>query len=388
MSFDTPDIRTLCDLFGVDLIRDVGAPSPVLRSLAAKRRSPLSAHVMPRLLRIGRSYRNNTNQIEKLQKTIKNLLSERNWIGAYAELCALDFFCHRSYPRTLGHINPPLISHSIRPKDKDVTVRTYAEELGGKSEINVDLYWDFYNVYSDIKVLKCNVTEVLNSVYRKIWRSGRMPMIACDFPSDGPVRLLANNKGTIVEALKRAAATRERLVTVRMPPLGDVRFTLKWTAGVQISEFSTDPYRQAAERYRDVFSFVNKFVVDAGFFLTFVRSDLFSPDFVNFDEDIRIFYRAFARRVFLQHRHSTFRFSDVNQDFLGRQTVSEVLRSIAGLLFLDDGYISTKKRRTNKDWSDVTGYLYLNPNAGEPHPLLLLLDRFNWEIDDFGHDNY
>lgn len=343
---------------------------------------------MLRLRRIGRSYQNNTAELEKLQKTLRDLFSERNWIGAYAELCALDFFCHPNYPQTLAHISPPTISHSIRPNDKDITVKTYAEELGGKCEINVDVFWDFYGVYSDVKVLKCNVTEILNSAYRKVWPKGRAPRITCDFPVDGSRHLLTNNIPKIIEALKKAAVTQERVVSVRLPALGDIRFTLQWRAGVQISEFSIDPYRQAAERYRDVFSFVNKFVVDARFFLTFVRSDLFSPDFVPFDEDVRVFYRAFARRVFLQHQHSTLRFSDVNREFFGSQTVSEVLRSIGGVLFLDDGYNSIGKRRANKDWSDVAGYLYLNPNAGEPHPLSLLLDRFSWEIDDFSYDNY
>jgi hypothetical protein len=109
----------------------------------------------------------------------------------------------------------------------------------------------------------------------------------------------------------------------------------------------------------------------------------------DFRDTNRIFYRSFARRVFLQYKNDTRPFAIMNRKYGGPDSIRDVARKLSALLFLEDITITAKRSAG----CCCKGFLYANPNAEQS--LLrraYAADYFrglrSTEIDTFEHDNY
>lgn len=382
LDLDLPNIQALNEVFGVTLgVPEKGDPSFVLRHLASNRESVFARHIMARLLRIGRRYHDDSVNLQKLQTALQTrLFTDRHWASAYAEFCALDFFLFPSRFKTL--LEPPDLDCDIDPS------RTYSVDLGNK-HANVDLRFNWLKIYSDVKILQDNVGDFFRGIYDDVWRGQARPLIAHDSPVDRDDEVVKRNRAAIVEALRGAKATQETLVTASLVPDGKIRFSLDWKTGLQVSEYHFDPYRHAKELHPQVFRHAKKFVRDSAFFLTYVKSSLYQPYLDSFGDQNRIFYRAFARRAFLQHQHSGEKFSAVNSSFRGSETIAEVFRSLAGILFIEDDWSGDDEdttRHVSEAHSGAKGFFFINPHAS--HSLSLLEDHIMCETDDFRDDIY
>ena len=167
-----------------------------------------------------------------------------------------------------------------------------------------------------------------------------------------------------------------------------IDFTFNWKRTVMVSESGFDPFLYAKECHSIVFRHAKKFVRDGAFLLTYVKSRLYNTKFDEFDRHNETFYRAFARRVFIQYNNDKRPFRGFHRNFRGEQTVAEVLRSLSGILFLEDDsdWCSELTTSESLNCTNVQGFLYLNPNA--THELIYADQVIGCRCDDFRHDNY
>jgi len=307
-----------------------------------------------------------------------NLVADnKNWQGAVAELAAYDYFISkRDFLSRL-----PILDVNINPSES-------LASLFSVQQANVDVYFDTLGVYSDIKVLKDNVSEILDGIYRKIWPNNK-PLIRAEFPRDATFELLQNNLDSVFRLLNAAVSgvKKPRLVDASSV-VADLFFRLDWTRGMLITSTSYSPYSHAENTCGLPLIHAKKFLTKHPFFLTFVLFPWFNNVVNSFNGLNKIYYRSLSRRVFCQYRNDPSLFSVRSSRFTGVHTIFEVTRNLGAMLFLEDNSIlSTSPEKTN-----VVGHYFENPNAYHPPscgPMeSYLRDLIDGSFDDFTHDNY
>ena len=201
---------------------------------------------------------------------------------------------------------------------------------------------------------------------------------------------LGYKKKTIERNLKSAVESNLRTFTFEADGLV-FKFRLEYSDTIStVKEFS--PFAQA-EAYKYKFlDYGNKLVDDEYSMITMVRNPWFNKETVDFGDFNNIFYRSLSRRTFMELLKIDGEAKDFSHAYGGGITVSEISKSIAGIIFIDDNSFSSKVR------SDLyNAYIYLNPNYKNKQPLTIrslekhFRNRLEVQIkdfDDFRWDNY
>lgn len=314
---------------------------------------------------------------KRLLDIVNEVGRKNTWDGAVAELAALDFF--NSQRNFL--FESPELDKSIDP------ARSLASRFG-MSEANLDVYFPGFDVFTDVKVLKDNVSDILNGIYSKVWNTSR-PLIHSQYPKDAGFDAIQKNHKAILRLMREATADGKQ------PPLIDctsvvpnLTFRLEWSRGVLVTDSSYSPYRHAEEMHKLPFLHAKKFVTDRPFFLTFVMHPWFNGTVSEFRDSNKIFYRSLARRVFCQYQTDATKFSTWSSKFTGNETFHEVSRHLDAILFLEDRSIRGEQAAD----INVVGFYYENPNGHHPPSHgsmdMYLLELVHGDYDDFKHDNY
>jgi hypothetical protein len=271
-----------------------------------------------------------------------NEVASRNWPGAVAELAAFDFF--------------GMATGAVPNLDVNIAGnRTYTAALGNSGPANLDIEFADIGVYTDVKVLKDNVRELLEGIYKEVWPLKR-PLIAHEFPLDANEKTIREKRMAVVSELKTADSA--KLTSVRSNSVTDLSFRLEWATGAVLTEGIYSPQRHAEETEKLPFLHIKKFVRDQPFFLTFVSFPWYNNRITSFDSSNLRFYRALANRVFCAHKTAPPLMSAWSPKFSGAETVYDVSRSLTGLLFLEDQSISSISAGTG-----VAAYYFGNRNA-------------------------
>jgi hypothetical protein len=101
-------------------------------------------------------------------------------------------------------------------------------------------------------------------------------------------------------------------------------------------------------RHVDVFSYADKFVLDAPFILIFAAPPWSNGFLDSYKCRNTNLYRALARRVFFQYRHSEKLLSEMNSDFVGRDTLASVTRNISAIFFLEDNFFMPREPKNTR----------------------------------------
>lgn len=114
-----------------------------------------------RLKRLHRIYGGHGNLLKRILIQVNEIASEKNWQGAFAELAAFDHL-NNDLLATNNYLFDPIIADVTLPKEQ-----SFAFELN-KKETNLDGYIEEFDIYFDIKVLKDNVAEILEGIYKQL----------------------------------------------------------------------------------------------------------------------------------------------------------------------------------------------------------------------------
>ena len=329
-----------------------------------------------RLRRLAQAYTPSSPNRQKLLTKVNDVSATR-WQGPYAELCAYDFYNQRD-------------AWPFRGLTLDVDLpngSTYGAALGSTGPANLDGLFDRYDVYTDVKVLKDNVTEILNSVITQaVKQTGQTPRhYGWNWPHDKSVDTLNPHRSNLVNEL--AAALIKKPKAIPSAVVENLVFRFDWTEGSLATEHSYNAYKHARSSHTLVFGYANKFIQSKPFLLTLVSFPWFNGVVTSFGGANKAFYRAFARRVFMQYRLSQQPFSTVQSKFNGPDTIHEVLRRISGIVFIEDLSLLGKAPESRQ----ARSYCFLNPHAANPVPeifrdYLRALDGLYF--NDFKGDTY
>lgn len=335
-----------------------------------------------RLERLASVYTPENPSTAPVLRAVNDLAGSRNWEGAYAELCAYDYFHAQKH-----WINPTV------ELDKNIDgTRTYSRELGKTGPANLDLYFPRFDVFADVKSLRDKVGDILSGIYRQAFPNpDRRPDILAQRRGDMHYQELASARNDVVKELQAATAADQRPTFVKSAVVPDLSFILKWAPGTLIARSAYSAYRHAEEGHQLVFGYADKLVRDSPCFIVLVNFPWFNQTTTDFRDANAIFYRSFARRVFCQYRHGDRPVTDILPKFGGPESVYDLSRKISALLFIEDRSIVEVSETT--EFPNLRGFLYANPNADNPlsrNPYAV--DYFtqlqSTHVDTFEHDNY
>lgn len=366
---ETKDIKYYSGKEGTnDLIKTLGNKQFYERRLIFGNR-------LERLLKI---YPKNSKYFPIINRLLGQLTNPESnfWIGAYSELIGIDYLIRDYYFKGTFTTNPPQLD--VDRDWKDVLVH----KQNGKS--NFDIYFEDLGVYMDIKAFRHILPEIIQNIIKEVkseLKLGNNVIIGPEYFMDHNNDALKISKDEIKTNLINGL--NEGKTTINFE---EHEMNLRVTYGSKI-HFATsifDPYKSAARNNKSIFKHANKFHVNMPFILVYVISPLFSGPINPKFGDMKEYYRAFSRRVFIQYQHEKANLANWNREYSGKMLLGETSKYLTGILYIEDRLESERP---------LIGYLYLNPNAKNK-----IKDRFESELithgwiaeslDTFKHDNY
>jgi hypothetical protein len=329
-----------------------------------------------RLSRLESSYRNHMSR-EALLTQVTLVADSRNWQGAVAELAAYDLFNSK---RDFLCESPKL--------DMSIDVNDSLGRYLGMQEANLDIYFEDFQVYSDIKVLKDNVSEILNGIRKQVLPD-RTPLVTFEYSRDIGYELVQDKRQQILQTLRNSlnGGRQPSEISFNAEVPGLVA-RLDWSRGMLLTESAYSPFRHAEELHKLPFHHAKKFLTSQPFFLTFVVFPWFNNVINDFCDSNAIFYRAFARRAFCQYKADSVEFKTWMPHYTGPESISEVSKHLGGILFIEDHSIAG----IDPGDTNTKSFYFENPNA-TLRPSNTAIDSYLRQIatatyDDFSHDNY
>ena len=306
----------------------------------------------------------------------------KNWEGAYAELAAYDVMWN-------DFVMTPLELDKTMP-----ATDSYASEMGHRA-INEDGYLPDYGLYFDVKILADTVGAILKDVIAEaIKQSGQTAR--CDILPEYPIddddeeygganrRLLLNE---LIDFLKAYNTVSKGKKLFRSRVIPRLAYRVLWGGGVNTAIHEYSPYRHAEEMRHLVFKrYTKKIMKNEMFVLVLVKFPWYNNLVSSYIDADHVFYRSLARRTFCEYLNDSTLMSSIVPKFMGKETVDEVSRHLAGIVFIDDNSIKEDSYSCN---------VILNPNALNTHErardyLMHLVQKGDKRglFDDLRHDNY
>jgi len=376
--------QNLCnEVFGVNIVPIKPAPSNnIIGTLCYKDEYiEFKKNLKNRLVRLRDKYQG-TLFFNDLLTTIKNVADYNNWEGAYAELVAYDILWNK-------FVSSPLSLNNTFPASE-----SYAQEMGYK-ETNEDGFIPDMNLYFDVKILSDTVGHILKGIIDKSLKNTNQRVqcsILPEYPlDDDEDDYNGRNRGLLCKELTTYLAKNNQKKTgtfffksLILPRLG---YRIQWGGGINSTESCFNPYRHAEETRHLVFKrYTKKIMKNQIFMLVFVNFPWYNNKIIDFGGHDDIYYRSLARRTFCEYKNSKELLRNIVKNYQGDQTIFEVSRHLAGIIFINDNSIKEDSYKVN---------VMLNPNT--IHNTDSVIDYLRHLvchgvkgsiIDDFRYDNY
>ena len=395
--------KVIRDFFGAERRIRSGSTNKCAAPLNRPSKNLFAYNFLNRLARLSGRFSGREGEAAEICDRLKNIgeAGEHQWAGPYSELVALDFYSQFSEFFGLSYVNVlpvPLHRGSIPARN------------GHSEKIDIDLCLNMrgQKIYTDVKSFNCVHLQILDGIFREVEEFakeslGKGVLLGVDNLSEIDYREVKNNLGArmpeIRERLKEAVRNGERVVDYTS--VEGMRFSFKVGYLNQGHFLSTvreySPFAMAESYKYKFLDYGNKLLDDEYSMITIVRNPWFNEETVDFGDFNNIFYRALSRRTFMELSRMECPARSCSRNYTNDSvSVSEVSRSLSGIVFIDDHSPSAKSQ------SELySAYIYLNPNYSclDPakRPLTTrMLERyfrnaFECQIkdfDDFRFDNY
>lgn len=340
------------------------------------------ANFTARLNRLKNIYSPYPAFLQKIIMQVNEIASVKNWQGAFAELAAFD------------HLNNDLLEHNnflfsaIEPDVAMSKDESFASEMG-KQEANLDGYINEFGLYFDIKVLKDNVAEILEGIYKELQATHQgLLNITAEYDLGVSYTILQIHRNHLRTELLTALDGGRKPQHLQSKIIPDLSFVLTWKKAVSTAVRTYDPFLHAKNHHKNIFIYANKFLKKRPTLIVLVTFPWYNQVLNGKNNDV--FLRSYARRVFCQYIKDTTLFSTISPGFTGTETIYDISTYLSGIVFLEDNTIlSDKPESTN-----VKSSVYLNPNAKNKLPSYgsmtsgYLQKICNNSFDNFEEDNY
>lgn len=333
-----------------------------------------------------------SSQRKEIVDKIKNLAERTGykWSGPYSELVALDFFLSSDYIANHHFVNR-------------LETSQYPDSLAARNKRqNIDMDFSFElktnKYYTDVKSLIPTQIEIFDMIIDNVMKkfSNKKILVGVDDLKPESIidfqKVVQNEKAAIEEELLKGIHSSENSVIYTSQEGTQYVFRISYN-GLLTTMQSKSPYELARFDKYKYLNYYNKLLDKDYSLLTFVVNPWFNRQITDFCDFNELYYRSVCRRVFMEFKDNnspayTF-FDNVKDETI---TISDISRSIAGILFIED-----KSVKKEKDGLLYRSYLYLNPNYKNKDPLKEhdFSSAFSYssfaqmiKIDDFQDDNY
>lgn len=276
-----------------------------------------------------------------------------DWDGAYAELCALDYFL--AAPETgPGKI---LLDHTVPAAD------TIGSEMGMQNA-NHDISFRDLGVSMDTKLLSDKTGEILDGIFKK-YRSAKgikNLLIIPSYDLGEDFGLYATKRKELLDELISGADTVARPPMLRSAVIPELSYTFAWDAGVHFGESTYSPHEHAQRHHPLLFGHAKKFSRTEPSLITFVIFPWSGEKVWPFEDSKRTFLKGLGQHFFNDYLGSGDPASRFNKKFKTAISAGEVSRHLSGIIYLEDKTITAR----DPTQLNIEASFFWNANAVHP----------------------
>ncbi len=282
-----------------------------------------------------------------------NKIVTSEWDGAYAELCALDYFL---VDATTGPGNV-ILDHTVP------AVETLASEMGMQNA-NHDMSFPGLGVSMDTKLLSDKTGDILEGIFddfraaKKIERMSILP----SYDQDEDFAVFQANRQKLLAELIQGVDVNVRPSRFTSEVVPGLSYEFGWNAGVMMgaNEYSTEDH--AETHHRLLFGHAKKFSKTQPTVIVFVVFPWTAERVFLLDELNEPFFKEFGTRFFTDYVSSAELAKNFNTKIKTRISAGDVTRHLSGILFLQDESVLAK----TPNQVNVKASFLWNPNALHP----------------------
>jgi hypothetical protein len=280
-----------------------------------------------RLYNAGLSNKKLQNNIVHNIKTI----ASKEWAGAYAELCALDYF--------LYHLKSEIeTNYTINASD------TLAREMNMKKS-NYDIFLREFDILMDTKILLNKTEDILNGIFKDFREQiGAMDLLIIpEYSPDDDFSIYQDKRKEILDELIRATNVKMQMPKGRVESevIDGLTYTFAWKSGSYFSESKYSPYEHAKNHHTLLFKHAKKFCIRRPTILVFVIFPWFSESSLVIEDSKKIFLKMFCHHFFYDYMDSPKLAKNFNQQIESNISAYNVTKSLSGIIFLEDMSITS-----------------------------------------------
>lgn len=259
-----------------------------------------------------------------------NKIVDRGWDGAYAELCALDYFLAASMTGP-GNI---VLDRTVPAS------HTLAADMG-MEKANHDMSFPNLGITMDTKLLSDKTGDILEKIFQDFRKAKGINRLTI-FPSydqDQNFSDFEENRKKLLDELLREVDTTIRPARLISKVVPGLSYEIAWTAGVHTAAGSYSPSEHAKNHHHLLFGHAKKFSKIEPTVIVFVIFPWTSESVFLFDETKKPFFKEFGETFFSGYIAST----DLARKFNGKVKTSilasDLTKHLSGIIFLDDNSI-------------------------------------------------
>lgn len=314
--------------------------------------SKFCANFEQRLRRLAASI----NRDESLRKEIVaavNKVATSGWDGAYAELCALDYFLADTSTGP-GNI---VLDHTVPAS------QTLASEME-MQEANHDMRFPKLGVSMDTKLLSDKIGRILEGVFKDFREAKRINnlMILPSYNLGDDFATYQTNRRQLLDELNHGVDIEARPSSLVSKVIPELSYKFAWDPGVVIGESCYSPAEHAMNHHRLLFGHAKKFSRVEPTVIVFVIFPWAGESVFHFDDSKKLFFRQFGDHFFSDYLSSKVPAKNFNSKIKSPILSGEVTQHLSGVIFLEDDSILAK---TPKNVNVKASFLW-NPNALHP----------------------
>lgn len=290
-----------------------------------------TANFGERLRRINAAIQSDPNLREDVIGAV-NRVAEDEWDGAYAELCALDYF-----------LAAPLTGAGNIELDKTVPASdTLASEMGMQNA-NHDLRLKSLGVSMDTKNLSDKIGQILHGVFDEFRQAKgiKSMMIMPTYDHDDDFTPYAANRPQLLAELVSGVDVKGRTQRLTSQVIPGLSYEFAWNAGAYISEGSYSPVEHATRHHTLLFGHIKKYSRREPTAIVYVMFPWSGETaFLGFGKDT--FQTEFGKQFFNNYLGSADLAKNFNKKVKSNITAADVTKHLSGVIFLDDKSVTAK----------------------------------------------
>lgn len=282
-----------------------------------------------------------------------NRIVTSEWDGAYAELCALDYFLADA---STGPGNVVL--------DRTVPAfETLASEMG-MLNANHDMSFPNLGVSMDTKLLSDKVGGILEGIFKDFRTAKKIKHLTIlpSYNGDEDFAAYQANRQKLLDELGQGVDINVRPSTLVSQVISGLSYKFGWDPGVLTAESFYSPLEHAKNHHRLLFGHTKKFSKVEPTVIVYVLFPWAGENVFHFDDSKKLFFKEFGDRFFSGYLSSPDPAKNFNSKIKSAISAGAVTKHLSGIVFLEDDSILAKAPND----LNVTASFLWNPNALHP----------------------